>query len=190
MNLLETEPVSTMTIEGFRLSPQQKRVWIAQQNSDGQPPCVQAAILIEGALNPNTLKEAVHQVVLRNEILRTVFHRRPGTKTPFQVVLDRIAFSWEQIDHTGLNPAAQLVAVEELFQQKLEQPFDFEHGPLLRVSLVAQQAERHTLIVNLPATCADKASLRNLVAEISAAYAGFRNGQELSSDQLQYVDYC
>jgi hypothetical protein len=40
-----------LSIEGFRLSPQQKRLWLLQQAGYSQPYRVQCAVLIEGNLN-------------------------------------------------------------------------------------------------------------------------------------------
>ena len=48
-------------IEGFKLSPQQKRVWGLHQNSSVYR--VQCALLISGALKAQVLKEAVRMVM-------------------------------------------------------------------------------------------------------------------------------
>jgi amino acid adenylation domain-containing protein len=182
--------VASIAIEGFRLSPQQKHLWTLRQDGSGQSYRVQAAILIEGNLDSKLLKEAVQRVVSRNEILRTVFHRRPGMKTPFQIVSDQATWSWQEVDHSGLSAPEQVEAGELLFQQEIAQPFDFEAGPLLRTRLITQLPDRHILIVSLPAVCADSLSIKNFMQEMSNAYAACLNGEELSADQLQYVDYC
>ena len=182
--------MSNIAVEGFRLSPQQKHLWTLHQDGSGQSYRVQGAILIEGNLSAEVLEKAVQQVVTRNEILRTVFHRRPGMKTPFQIVSDQATWSWQDVDHRGLSALEQVEAAEQLFQQEIAQPFNFEHGPLLRTSLITQLPDRHILIVSLPAVCADSCSLRNFMQEMSNAYAGCLDGVELSDDQLQYIDYC
>jgi hypothetical protein len=107
-NLVEAKQVSNIVVEGFRLSPQQKHLWTLHQDGSGQSYCVQGAILIEGNLNSDVLEKAVQRVVTRNEILRTVFHRRPGMKTPFQIVSDKATWSWQDVDHSGLSASEQL----------------------------------------------------------------------------------
>ncbi|MDZ4870858.1 MAG: hypothetical protein CLLPBCKN_000246 [Chroococcidiopsis cubana SAG 39.79] len=74
-------------IHGFRLSPQQRRLWLLQKDSSVyQSYC---AILLEGNLNQEILKAALHQVVNRHEILRTNFHTYNGVmKIPVQVISD------------------------------------------------------------------------------------------------------
>src|SRR2546422_9235826 len=93
--------------EGFRLSPQQKRLWSFQQAATGQPYRSVCAILFEGDLQPRTLEKALYTVVQRHEILRTTFHRPPGIKTPFQVVSDNAHPSWQAIDLTDLDATHQ-----------------------------------------------------------------------------------
>jgi hypothetical protein len=49
--------MQTQTLEGFRLSPQQKRLWLLQQDSLAYR--AQCAIQIKGKLNAEILKEAL-----------------------------------------------------------------------------------------------------------------------------------
>ena len=55
------------TIEGYRLSPQQQRLWLLQPNSESSPYRVQAQVAIEGNLNPDILLGAFQTVVNRHE---------------------------------------------------------------------------------------------------------------------------
>ena len=60
-------------VQGFRLSPQQRHLWLLQQGEQCSPYRAQCAVLIEGALNVAIIKDALHKVVERHEILRTAF---------------------------------------------------------------------------------------------------------------------
>ena len=73
-------------IEGFRLSPQQKHLWLLQQNGYEPAYRVHGSILIEGNINPDALKAALETVVHRYEILNTTFHQVPGLTIPVQVI--------------------------------------------------------------------------------------------------------
>src|SRR6266516_2419092 len=84
------------TIEGFRLSPQQERLWLLQQDNDAYH--AHCSILLEGTLNVEALEEAVSKVICRNEIYRTSFHRLPGLKIPIQVIDEKASFTWRHID--------------------------------------------------------------------------------------------
>ena len=72
------------SLQGIRLSPQQKRLWLLQGTDVGF--CAQATVLLTGPVDPAVLQEAVERVVARHEIFRTTFRREPGVKVPFQVI--------------------------------------------------------------------------------------------------------
>lgn len=173
--------------EVSRLSPQQKRLWLSQQ--DGPACRAQCAVLLEGDLKREVLKEALQQIVNRHEILRTTFHRQPEMKIPLQVVADRGAPSWHSVDLNGCGSPQQKAKIEELFEEEKRRPFDFGRGPLLRLSLLALAPHKHCLLLSLPGLCADARTLKNLVAEISGCYAACAQDEELPDDPLQYADF-
>lgn len=174
-------------IEGFRLSPQQKRLWSLQQDSFAYR--TQCAIRLEGKLKAEVLKEALQTVINRHEILRTTFHRRPGIKIPIQVIADNSKLLWHNVNLSDLTPKEQLARIEELFQAERHFIFNFEQGPLLRSSLLNLSVNQHILLVSLPSLCADSWSLKNLVQEISDAYATGLKGEELSDEPIQYIQF-
>jgi amino acid adenylation domain-containing protein len=174
-------------IKGFRLSPQQKHLWLLQQAAPSLLYRTQCAVLIKGNLNPKILKIALQNVVNRHEILRTTFHRLPAMTIPLQVINDRIILSIHNLDLSGLDTQEQEVRIEALFQEVGQLPFDFEQGPLLHISLVILSPSNHVLLVSSPALCADTAALKNLVREISRVYAGCLHNEKLSDEPIQYI---
>ena len=166
-------------VEGFRLSPQQRSLWSLQQTAEGQPFRALGAILLEGDLKPHVLQDAVQHIVSRHEILRTTFSRPPGIKTLFQVVGETSQFSWETVDLSSLDVTEQRLRIAEYFARERERPFDFDQGPLLRVTLIKQSGESHVLLVSLPALCGDSVSLANFTGELSRAYPSCLNQHQL-----------
>lgn len=81
--------MSQEAIQGYRLSPQQRRLW-AVGLSDRSAVC---AVRIKGELDTEALREAIGQVVSRHEILRTTFKLLPGMTLPVQVVSDSAGHS-------------------------------------------------------------------------------------------------
>src|SRR4030095_9606033 len=71
--------------EGFRLSPQQERLWILQQGGS-LPYRAQCAVLIQGDFNTALFQTALQAVIVRHEILRTTFRFVAGMITPLQVI--------------------------------------------------------------------------------------------------------
>ena len=60
-------------IEGFRLSPQQRRLWKLQQADGAGPFYTRCAVRIDGELDEERLRAALGRAVVRHEILRTGF---------------------------------------------------------------------------------------------------------------------
>lgn len=174
--------------EGYRLSPQQQHLWQLHNGDASQPYRAQCAVSIEGKLDVKALQPALEQVVNRHEILRTTFQCLPGMTLPLQVIT-RNGFSWRPLhDLSRCSPQVQESQLETLWHQVSQQPFDFTQGPLLHLSLIRRSPAQHVLLINLPALCADTATLRNLVSEISCTYAACLQGQGLDDEPLQYAD--
>src|SRR5436853_4546459 len=121
-------------IEGFRLSPQQKDLWPAQQKSSAYR--CQCAILIEGEAEPERIKSAIAEVVARHETLRTAFIHVRGMQVPVQVVRQTAAPGWRCVELADLNAAKPEEAIEALLRIEGEPAFDFGGPSLLRAALV------------------------------------------------------
>ena len=173
----------SQTIEGFRLSPQQKQLWFLQ-HSDGIY-CAQCVLRIEGKLRVKVLKAALQKVVDRHEILHTNFHRQPGIKTPIQVISDNHTFSWRELGQSDWEHKL----LGELCQEERRFGFNFEQASLLRASLLEESCNQWWLLVTLPSLCADSWSLRNLAEEISSIYGLYSRGKELEDEPVQYVQF-
>ncbi len=173
-------------IQGFQLSPQQRRLWWLHQDSLAYR--VQCTVLLEGNLNIAVLKSALQEVVNHYEILRTTFPRPRGIRLPIQVVASSSTLLVSEYDWRDWHPQAQAAKLEALFQEESQEPFSLEQGPLLRTTLVALSPNQHALLANLPALCADTATLNNLVWEISRCYAACLQGEQLFDQPLQYAD--
>src|SRR5687768_15086031 len=59
-------------IEGFRLSPQQERLWLHGQTGAGH--CSQCVIRLEGALQTDRLRHSLRTIIAGHEAFRTVFY--------------------------------------------------------------------------------------------------------------------
>jgi amino acid adenylation domain-containing protein/non-ribosomal peptide synthase protein (TIGR01720 family) len=157
-------------IEGFRLSPQQRRVW-KLRGAAGGACVVRCAVAVEGALSREALAAALARVVARHEILRTAYHRQPGIDVPLQVIDARgAAPSLTFEDATGLDPRERAALVSSRYEQLAAATFDYARPTQLAAHLVAESPEKHVLLLSLPALAADARTLGNLVRELAAAY--------------------
>ena len=184
--------VTNNVLDGYRISPQQKRLWLLQQDDPAYRS--RCCVLFEGALSVAALKQALARVVGRHEILRTVFRRRPGIRVPVQFALDAAAaLSWSEFDLRGDEFAGQKSRLEEIESHEAALAFDFERGPLCRATLLRLDDRRYALRLCLPALCADASTLANIVRELTNAYAKAENaGAEAAEpdEAVQYVQFA
>lgn len=179
--------MQNLTLEGFRLSPQQKHLWLLQSDRSIYP--AQCAILLQGKLQSTILQEAIQQVVNRHEILRTRFHSQPGIVMPMQVIENQSIPDWQTFDLKDLTPKKQQLKIDELFLAERKTIFDWEKDPLLRLSLLLLSTQEHILLITLPSLCADSWSLKNLVKEISQIYEKCLNNEQLPDEPVQYLQF-
>ncbi|MBW4592780.1 MAG: amino acid adenylation domain-containing protein [Brasilonema angustatum HA4187-MV1] len=171
-------------VQGFQLSPQQKRLWLLQQDSKAYH--AQCAILIEGNIKVDVLKDALQIVVNRNEILRTTFHRPRGIKLPIQVIKNDSIVSLHEYNLENKDSPEKEIGT--LLQKAKAQNLNYEKDELLQTELVSLSLQRYVLLISLPVLCADSTTLKNLVREISQCYAACLQGKILDNEPLQYAD--
>src|ERR1700730_14490848 len=176
--------------EGFRLSPQQTKRWLLRQGAADQTFRAACAIELTGNLKQDILKAALDDIVRRHEILRTTFQRPAGIRTPFQVVAETLEPSWQAIDIASLNAGEQNAKIQDCFVDAGNRKFDFEQGPLLRVTLLKLSATRNVLTVSLPALCADSQTLTNIVRELGQLYEFRTGGAELTGEPMQDTGFA
>lgn len=174
----------TLAVQGFRLSPQQKRLWMLQQTFGAA--YAQGTLMMDGALDVARLKRAVEESTARHEAFRTLFCKEPGVKVPLQVIADECRPAWEVIDLQASNGAAGLDAVLEGHRRQM---VAWEQGPLVRCTLCRLSDRSHRLVFSLPALCADARTLHNLAGEIAAKYGAVAQ-HESGEETVQYAQFA
>ncbi|HEU5130884.1 MAG TPA: amino acid adenylation domain-containing protein, partial [Pyrinomonadaceae bacterium] len=166
-------------VEGFELSRQQKRLWL-QGEQDAF--VVQCAVLIEGKLDHDVLRDALRDLIAREEILRTSFHSLAGMKFPVQVIA-------EEVGGVELPVYEGMRFTKCLREEQRRKAFDFKRAPLIRFALLRLGQGKHVLVVTQPAMCGDAESLAQFVVKLSRYYAARVNGDELVDQSVQHVDF-
>ncbi|HEY9706695.1 MAG TPA: condensation domain-containing protein, partial [Oculatellaceae cyanobacterium] len=172
------------SIDGFRLSPQQKRLWQLQAAGNNQPYRAHCAVLIEGNLNLEILKLALQDVINRHEILRTTFRVLEGMNLPLQAIGNcniSNSFQTNFLEEQTIN-------IELLLQEAAKRHFDWNDSLLLEISLVIVDQEKAVLLIGFPSLLGDWVTLNNLVCEISRSYAACLQDEKRSDEPLQYAD--
>jgi len=175
-------------LEGFELSPQQKRLWPFLALRSDAPYRAQAVVVLDGSLARDVLLACLHSVLDRHEILRTRFRKIPGMSLPLQVMgASDGLLALREVDLPRLDAGERDAALASLLAEEQQTPLDPEQGPVVRVTLAFMEAERTVLVLTLSALCADGPSLSNLIRELADAYA--EGGRVPRSDDTpQYAD--
>lgn len=168
-------PVSS----GYELSSQQRLFFIQGKESA----TAGIAALLEGPAAPEKIRAAADQIAQRHEILRTSFQRRTGMKFPFQVVHEAAAFTWEEVDLTGLSREEQRSRIAGFVRDGSK--LDIEKGHVLHARVATLERDVWALVLTFSALCVDDASLNELLREFGDAYARLAS----ADDVLQYADY-
>ncbi|MFB2772372.1 amino acid adenylation domain-containing protein [Pelatocladus sp. BLCC-F211] len=174
--------MNNKVIHGFQLSPQQKHLWLLQQDKNNLAYRSFSIVEITGDLNIEALRIALKTIVNRHQILYTSFRCLPGMNIPLQVIENDSDLLIREYDFRAIQPEEQNNAVELLLESVKQQTFDFEKSSL-QISLITLSESKYVLILNLPALHADTKSLNNLLTEISRAYTGDLNDDE----PVQYI---
>lgn len=175
--------MSNETVAGFRLSVQQERTW-SHHAAGISPFWAECDVALTGELDAGKLQKIIRDLVARHEILRTVFHRQPALTVPFQVILETADFAWISAELEGLDEQARREEARKLVSTRDSQ-CDLERGPLLHVVMVRVAPQQHRVVLSVPALCADRATMQNLVSEMFLTYA-LRSAPD--DDVLQYAD--
>jgi amino acid adenylation domain-containing protein len=154
------------SLAGYRISPQQKRLWSLQQLDGGLPYQSSCDVRIDGTLDSARLKAAIEAAIAKHEILRTTFGLLPGMSLPVQIIREG-GLLWtescnykvgENDEMNAASPADEMV------------DFDLFHGPLLSARLTSFSDGSHLLTFKAPALLIDMIGLNNLVKETVRAY--------------------
>jgi amino acid adenylation domain-containing protein len=176
------------TIEGFRLSTDQERVFSLLAND--RPYLGAVAIQLEGPLDKAVLQRALAKLIERNEILRTTFHLKSDVDIPLQVVVNangEVPLTEE--DLTQVESARQNDVIATRFVEFQDSDLDLARFPVWRASLLQLTTERHILILAASALCVDNFTLRNIQNELQRFYAAEPGGSDASYEQVQYADF-
>src|SRR5215472_6082148 len=142
-----TQPSEQLAAEpsGFRLSPQQNRLWSLRE--DGDCYVSQCAVIIEGNLRVDELRRILAAITREHEILRTVFLRPASLRVPVQVVTENSELAWNEQDIDSLSSGEQGTFVERALIGSRYPPFDLAKGSLLRAVLLRLSQTKHILIL-------------------------------------------
>jgi amino acid adenylation domain-containing protein len=168
------------------LSFAQSRLWFLYQLEGATGTYnMTGALSLSGPLQVEALKQALRTIIQRHESLRTSFQTVDGV--PVQVIDPQPV--WEL---TMVNLAGKETEAEKLAYRESQTPFDLTKSPLLRVTLLKLQPEKHILLINMHHIISDGWSIGVFIRELSHLYGAFVAGKEatLPTLPIQYADFA
>ena len=185
--------IEEQAIEGFRISPQQRRLWqlVQQAGPDAGTPFIgQLEILLEGELDPDRLATALAEVIDLHQSLRTRFSQCPGMRAPLQVISESLERTQLPLTDLEFSVSGQNDELKRIALQERKTPWDLEHGTAVRAQLIRLELSRHVLLLTVSALCADSTSLDVLLKDFAAAYAAPGQRKDGEADVVQYVQFA
>ena len=153
----------------------QKEIWASvQMGSDANCAYNESQKLwLRGILNVDALRLALQELVLRHEALRTTF-------SPDGINLCIVAslnLEIPEIDLSGLDLQERETKLANLLKEAVENPFDLEHGPLIRVQLIKTQDQENLLLLTAHHIICDGWSWAVLMTDLGKLYTALKNGE-------------
>jgi amino acid adenylation domain-containing protein len=167
------------------LSFAQRRVWFMQQlEGPSATYNMPLTLRLSGDLDRQALQAALGDVVARHESLRTIFPEVEGM--PHQQVLEAdVACPQLVVTDTSESELPGMLV------RAARYGFDLAAEPPIRTMLFALAPDEHVLLILMHHIASDGWSMGPLSADLAAAYAARRQGQEPGWAPLpmQYADY-
>ncbi|MEM7350643.1 MAG: amino acid adenylation domain-containing protein, partial [Acidobacteriota bacterium] len=173
------------------LSFAQQRLWFVEQLQPESPAYLLArAFTLRGPLEPLALDPALRQIVHRHRPLRTAFPTVDGHPVADLGPVPRRLLA--RVDLTRLEVQARRRETRHHVAREARQPLDLAIGPLLRVTLLELEAQRHVLLLTLHHLAADASSITILRHELAELYGALREGRLVPGRDLElhYSDFA
>ncbi|MEM6685542.1 MAG: condensation domain-containing protein, partial [Bacteroidota bacterium] len=178
--------------ENYPLSSAQNSLWITSQFKGASVAYnVSYKMPIKQKLDVESFKKAMHAVMERHEILRTVFKKNEEGEVR-QWILEQNEFELpiQYLDYRNVAQNESIVAT--FIEEDAAKEFDLEKGPLFRVSLLQLGDEEYVFYYNMHHIISDGWSLEVLGKDAMTFYQAFAKGATPTIEPLriQYKDYA
>ncbi len=142
---------------------------------------------LAGRLEVEALRAAFTDLVNRHDALRSTFTADGGTV----LVASSLDLELPLYDYSALPSGARQEHVLALVAREVEQPFDLEHGPLIRASLVRLEAQEHLFVFTAHHLVCDGWSTAVLLRDLGRLYSARAHGRVASlPDASPFSEYA
>ena len=185
-------PLEPISREGeLPLSFSQERLWFLHQVApESAAYNIVSSLRFDRGVDAAALERSLNVLVERHESLRTTFASRDGQ--PFLRIAPAETVTLPVLDLRSFPEIECRQRIESVKAREAEQPFDLEHGPLLRLTLIRATDDQAELLLALHHVISDQWSVGVLMNELQAVYRAVIDGAVPSLPDLpiQYVDFA
>ncbi|WP_133650486.1 non-ribosomal peptide synthetase, partial [Paraburkholderia flava] len=167
------------------LTHEQERLWFLWKlEPDSAAYTITGAVNLTGTLDRQAVRVALDGLVARHGSLRTRFVEQNAQ--PSQVIDAAGRYEWREETVGGRD------ALDARLRALSREPFDLEHGPMLRVALLDHADDQTVLHFAMPHIVSDAWSQAILLREFSQLYRAACGDEaaSLASLPIQYADYA
>jgi amino acid adenylation domain-containing protein len=172
------------------LSLNQEALWFLDRLEPDRPTyMLYLALNIRGPLDVAALKDALHEIGRRHEVLRTTFPERQGA--PVQVIASELTDSLSVVDLSQFPAAERETELRRRIAEEMNRPIDLQQGPLVRILLLRRDGHDHAVVACTHHIIHDGWSMGVLLGELGRLYPAFAAGQAAPLPELpiQYADF-
>ena len=163
----------------------QQRMWFLQHYAPDSPVyCVPSAFHLTGQLDAALLKQALHAVARRHDILRTTFAMENGEL--FQRVAAIPSVELQLFDLEGFPAASRKPEADRILDVEVCRPFNLAEELPFRVAVIKLHSREHLMLLVLHHIISDGWSRSNFYRELSAAYRALAAGMPVPADELPF----
>lgn len=169
----------------------QEQIWVVDQVLQGLPLFnILYAIRLQGICHVAILQQSCDEIIRRHEALRTTLAVVEGRLV--QVIAPTLSVPVTVVDLRALPTLERESEAQRLADAEVQQPFDLEQGPLLRLRLLRVDEQEHFLLVTMHHSMCDGWSLGVLVYELAVLYDAFSANEPspLPELRIQYADFA
>jgi amino acid adenylation domain-containing protein len=171
----------------FPLSFPQRQLWFLDQlygaNASYNIPLAYRVI---GTVDRERLRLAIDGLLLRHEVLRTVYAAENGV--PYQVVRPHSPFNLQMSDISDRAPDEQEGIWRQMAADDVSMPFDLQQGPIFRARLIVLSPAESILVICTHHIAFDGMSANVLIDDLTHLYEPF--GKAELRPVAQYADYA
>lgn len=169
-------------VQGYEFSENQKNLW--QLGANGQQVCYnQLIVKFDKALTTATLKDAIHAVIERHEVLSFRIHNDKKFSFPLQV-----AAGTNAIDYTEIE--AEEASIIETATNQLNNTYDATSQNAIRFCALKNTDGIQYLAIRLYTLWGDNYSILYVNDELSKALQNIEAYKTAEIEKIDYLNFC